>query len=83
MKRNLESRVEVITPIDSAEIREQLRHFIDTQLADTVNAWEMQSDGEYIKLKEDKKGIAAQSKFIDDANKRFKNANRLRLRKTR
>lgn len=84
MKRNLESRVEVITPIDAPALREQLRRFIDMQLADTENAWTMQSDGSYVRAESaGKQAVTAQSRFIDDANARYKAANRLRLRKTR
>lgn len=83
MKRNLESRVEVITPIDDSGLREQLRRFLDMQLADTQNAWMMQSDGNYTRCDSKDHAMTAQSRFIDDANARYKAANRLRLRKTR
>ncbi len=91
MTRNLVSRVEVIVPIDTPVLQEQLRRFLDMQLADTENAWEMQSNGEYLACQtqtdtdkqSDKKTLTAQSRFIDDANARYKAANRLRLRKTR
>lgn len=84
MKRNLESRVEVITPIDSPPLREQLRRFLDLQLSDTDNAWEMRSDGTYQRRQAaDKPQVTAQNCLIDDANARYKAANRLRLRKTR
>lgn len=48
MKRNLESRVETMIPIEDLGPREVLRHFLDTQWNDRRNAWEMQSDGSYI-----------------------------------
>ncbi len=84
MKRNLESRVEVIVPIEAPNLREQLRRFLDMQLADTENAWEMQSNGDYQRVQcGNKPVLMAQSRFIDDANARYKAANRLRLRKTR
>jgi len=83
MKRNLESRVEVITPIEAPALRKQLRDFIDLQLADSKNAWEMQSDGHYQPVREGDNGTAAQQQLMEAANKRFKAANRIRLRKTR
>ena len=49
MKRNLESRVEVVTPVESENLRAELREMLDSQLADYRNAWEMQSDGSYLK----------------------------------
>jgi polyphosphate kinase len=48
MKRNLESRVEVVAPVDNPGLREQLRHFLDLQLEDQRSAWDMQPDGSYI-----------------------------------
>ncbi|WP_035273400.1 polyphosphate kinase 1 [Desulfogranum japonicum] len=48
MKRNLERRVEVITPIVDETLRGQLREILDLQLADQRSAWDMQSDGSYI-----------------------------------
>lgn len=48
MKRNLESRVEVSTPIESSSHKALLREMIDLQLANTRNVWEMQSDGTYL-----------------------------------
>ncbi len=47
-------------------------------------AWTMQSDGSYVRAESaGKQAVTAQSRFIDDANARYKAANRLRLRKTR
>jgi polyphosphate kinase len=48
MKRNLESRVEVVTPVEDAVLRRDLRDILDEQLNDYRNAWEMESDGNYI-----------------------------------
>ena len=48
MKRNLERRVEVITPIIDETLRKQLREIMDLQLADRRSAWDMQPDGSYI-----------------------------------
>jgi polyphosphate kinase len=47
MRRNLESRVEVHAPVESAELRQELRLILDVQLADQRSAWEMQPDGSY------------------------------------
>jgi polyphosphate kinase len=50
MTRNLESRVEVCTPISSPQHMALLRELLDLQLANTRNVWEMQSDGTYVQL---------------------------------
>ena len=49
MKRNLESRVEVITPVEDPALRKELRTVLDCELAPSECAWEMQSDGSYIR----------------------------------
>ncbi len=48
MKRNLEARVEILCPVESAELTKELRLFIDTQMGDQRSAWDMQPDGSYI-----------------------------------
>jgi len=48
MTRNLESRVEVVAPVEDPALREQLRHILDLQLADQRAGWDMQADGSYI-----------------------------------
>jgi polyphosphate kinase len=48
MRRNLESRVEVLVPIEDGELQEQLRLMLNVQMGDSRNAWDMQPDGSYI-----------------------------------
>jgi polyphosphate kinase len=72
MKRNLESRVEVVTPVEDSKLRQELRLIIDVQLSSRRNVWEMQSDGNYV-LRQDTRGKAAagsQETFIELAQKR-------------
>ena len=54
MKRNLESRVEVVTPIEDPECQKRLREIIDIQLGNKRSVWDMQSDGTYIKRQPEK-----------------------------
>ena len=49
MKRNLESRVEVLVPVEDASERAALRAVLDLQLRPNRNAWLMQSDGSYVR----------------------------------
>jgi polyphosphate kinase len=49
MKRNLESRVECLVPVEDANGRKRLRAILDLQLAPNRNAWLMQPDGSYIR----------------------------------
>ncbi len=47
MYRNLNNRVEVITPVLSQELKNKCWHFVETILADHRLAWDMQADGSY------------------------------------
>ncbi|MEW8427536.1 MAG: polyphosphate kinase 1 [Candidatus Thiodiazotropha sp.] len=49
MQRNLEKRVEVLTPVEAPALRQELRLILDVQLGDKRNAWDMQPDGTYIR----------------------------------
>lgn len=78
MKRNLEARVEVVTPVEAPELRQQLRQIIDVQLAAQRNAWDMQPDGSYV-LREGKGGESkpnTQELLIELARKRYRAAQR-------
>ena len=83
MKRNLESRVELLTPVEAAELRAELRYFLDTQLNDQNNARDMQPDGSYIQRRPPESGEVdgCQQQMIDWAERRLKKAMRLRRRK--
>ncbi|WP_435185067.1 polyphosphate kinase 1 [Halobellus sp. EA9] len=48
MTRNLDRRVEAVTPIEDPEIRAELDAILDLYLADDRQAWLMQSDGSYV-----------------------------------
>ncbi len=47
MKRNLESRVEVVTPVEDLQLQQLLREMLDVQLTNTRSCWEMDKDGHY------------------------------------
>ncbi len=47
MKRNLESRVEVVTPVEDPQLQQLLREMLDVQLTNTKSCWEMDQDGHY------------------------------------
>jgi polyphosphate kinase len=48
MSRNLDYRVEAITPVEEPRLQEELKAILDVQLADNVKAWDMRADGSYI-----------------------------------
>ncbi|MCC8998755.1 MAG: polyphosphate kinase 1 [Candidatus Contendobacter sp.] len=83
MKRNLESRVEVVAPVDHLELQRELRQILEVQLNDRRTAWDMQSDGSYVQRMpgegDDPRG--SQQILIELAEKRQKEAQRLKKRK--
>lgn len=48
MRRNLDRRVEVITPVQELDIAKDLQEVLGIMLADNRQAWELQADGSYI-----------------------------------
>lgn len=72
MKRNLESRVEVCTPIESPKHQVLLRELLDLQLSNMRNVWEMNSDGSYTQLtsKDPKLNVCIHRHLIESAEKR-------------
>ena len=49
MRRNLDRRVEAVTPIENKKLKKQVENILESYLEDNVNCWEMQSNGEFIK----------------------------------
>ena len=49
MPRNLERRLELMTPIVEKSSQEKLYEMLQLQVMDNTLSWELQSDGEYIK----------------------------------
>jgi len=81
MKRNLESRVEIVVPIDDPLLRKELRAMLDAQLAPNHNAWEMRPDGSYVQIAPSHAVKGCQQTLIEFAEKRHKEASRLRKRR--
>ncbi|GAB6042561.1 polyphosphate kinase 1 [Endothiovibrio diazotrophicus] len=85
MMRNLESRVEVVAPVESPALRERLRNILDTQLNDRRGAWEMDTDGNYHQRMPEEGGEQRHSQqiLLEEAEARLHEAKRLRKRKTK
>ncbi|MDJ0863423.1 MAG: polyphosphate kinase 1 [Gammaproteobacteria bacterium] len=85
MGRNLESRVEVVAPVEDAELRQELRLILDVQLGDRRRAWDMLADGSYVQRQpaegEDARG--AQEMLIELAEQRVQAAAKHRQKKVR
>ena len=82
MKRNLESRVEQMAPVEGLTLRKQLRFMLDAQLADQRSGWDMQPDGSYVQRQphNERKDKSSQQTLIERAEKAYKDATRLRKR---
>jgi len=83
MKRNLESRVEIVVPVDDAALREELRAMLDAQLAPGRGSWAMQADGSYVPRWTADDGASSQQVLIELAAKRQKEGSRRRRRRPR
>jgi len=83
MKRNLESRVETVVPVEDPDLRSELRYILDTQLNDNRSVWDMDADGSYTQRHPGRGGVhkSSQELFIERADKRYRKATRLRRRK--
>ncbi|NNG03770.1 MAG: polyphosphate kinase 1 [Inquilinus sp.] len=86
MRRNLESRVELVAPIEDPAHREELSRIFEAQLLDERSAWEMGPDGEYTQRRptgRGRDGRGCQEVLIANSEKRQASASRLRRRKPR
>jgi polyphosphate kinase len=50
MPRNLDHRVEAVTPVDDPDLTDRLQEILDVMLADNVQAWELGSEGTWQRL---------------------------------
>ncbi|MSN96304.1 RNA degradosome polyphosphate kinase [Campylobacter sp. FMV-PI01] len=71
MPRNLERRLELMTPIYNENLKKKLKDILKVQLSDTALAFELQNSGEYKKIEENGK-IDSHMIFEEYYNKIFK-----------
>ena len=69
MPRNLDRRVEAVTPVEEPSLVNKLQEILETMLSDNRYAWELQSDGTYIQRhpQADESERSAQNIFMDKA----------------
>ncbi len=71
MPRNLDKRVEITFPVEDEDLRKEVRHILDIQLADTMKARELTAENVYERI--DRRGkvlLGAQAFFCEEAVKR-------------
>jgi polyphosphate kinase len=83
MQRNLERRVEVLTPVDDPRLQAELRAILDINLGDQRSAWEMHPDGSYVQRTGGAGVRGTQQQLIERTDKRLKEATRLKRRKVK
>ncbi|QYZ67558.1 MAG: polyphosphate kinase 1 [Gammaproteobacteria bacterium (ex Lamellibrachia satsuma)] len=85
MHRNLESRVEVLIPVEASALRQELRLILDVQLSDQRSAWDMLADGNYVQRKpaDNEKSLNAQETLIGVAKRRLAAAKRHKEKRMR
>jgi polyphosphate kinase len=50
MPRNLDSRVELVTPVEDPDLRAELLDVLERCFAENANAWELDADGVWTRL---------------------------------
>jgi len=73
MPRNLEKRVEILFPVECEELKKEVMHILDMQLADNRKAHILQPDDTYMKV--DRRGKTAfnsQEYFTEEAREKTK-----------
>jgi polyphosphate kinase len=64
MPRNLDNRVELVTPVDDPVLRDDLLDTLERCLADNTNAWELGEDGEWTRRQPDSEPRNAQRELM-------------------
>jgi polyphosphate kinase len=64
MPRNLYNRVELVIPITDKRIRSELMDILDRSLADDMNAWDLDSSGEWHR-RDGSQGRSVQREMIE------------------
>ena len=72
MTRNTLRRVEVAAPVYDKRLRAQIVYMFDTIMSDNVQARELKSDGNYIRVENDSEKINSQELFYDNAYEQAK-----------
>ena len=71
MPRNLDRRVEIMFPVEDEVLKAKVKHILDVQLSDTLKAYMMTDEGNYVKVKPQrgKKPVGAQDTFCKEAKR--------------
>jgi polyphosphate kinase len=64
MPRNLDSRVELVAPVEEMALKADLMDVVERCFADTANTWELDSDGTWTRLRPDGEGRSVQKELM-------------------
>jgi polyphosphate kinase len=64
MPRNLDHRIELLTPVEDSRAQQELSRAFDVLLADNASAWELSPDGRWMKLRPRKGERARPSQVV-------------------
>jgi polyphosphate kinase len=64
MPRNLDRRVEVVTPVEDPDITKDLQEILGIMLADNRHAWDLQPDGHYVQRRPSSPGTEQDSQTV-------------------
>jgi polyphosphate kinase len=80
MQRNLDHRIEVLAPVESARVRQEIHAVLDSALEDDTNAWSLGPDGEWTRVVPDKpsKAHSHHATMMRRAQKRAQRGSRQR-----
>lgn len=85
MKRNLESRVEVLVPVEHPMLCKELDFILQVQIDDNHSAWDMDAEGSYLQRQPgpSERESGSQELFMTIAEKRQKASGKLKRLKSR
>jgi polyphosphate kinase len=64
MPRNLDSRVELVTPVEETGLKAELMDVLERCFADTANTWELDSEGTWTRLRPDGEARSVQEELM-------------------
>ena len=65
MRRNLDRRIEAVTPIENFELKSQLYALLQIYIKDNYFSWTMKEDGSYVKYALDSSDNRSQTDLIE------------------
>ena len=68
MRRNLDRRIEAVTPIEDYELKSKIYSLLQTYIKDDYFSWIMKEDGSYAKYTKDSANNRSQTDLIKQKN---------------